>query len=228
MVGIDLLQIHFWLGASLVAFALCLSPNFASARTVAVKVTDQHGEPLPDAVILVPGRVSSAVESEPAIMDQINKQFQPRVLTIEKGRSVSFPNSDNIRHHVYSFSSPKVFELKLYARQPEAPVIFDTPGIVVLGCNIHDSMVGYIVVTDSANWGQTNAEGRASLELSDSIDELRLWHPQQQGDIAATTSVPYNPAFQGDTFAVQISVNPRVEAEPAAGFNNKRFQRYGR
>lgn len=227
MVGNDPLQIHILLCASLVAFALCLSPNLVSARTVVIKVTDQQGQPLSDAVVLVPGARPAAVAAEPAVMDQINKQFQPHVLTIAQGRSVSFPNSDNIRHHVYSFSKPNVFELKLYAKQPEAPVMFDTPGIVVLGCNIHDSMVGYIVVSDSGIWGQTDAEGVTTLELADSVDELRVWHPQQQGDVATTASVPYRHPLGSDRFVLQLSVNPKPEPEAAEGFKNKRFKRYG-
>ena len=84
-----------------------------------------------------------------AVMDQVNKQFLPELLIVQQGQLVNFPNSDNIRHNVYSFSSAKSFQLKLYSGQPKEPIIFDTQGVVVLGCNIHDSMVGYIYVAKS-------------------------------------------------------------------------------
>jgi plastocyanin len=90
-------------------------------------------------------------------------QFSPMVIAVEQGQSVNFPNSDNIRHHVYSFSKAKRFETKLYANKPEAPVVFNQPGLVVLGCNIHDSMVGYIFVSPWQDFGVSNIHGVANI-----------------------------------------------------------------
>ncbi|GLQ32573.1 hypothetical protein GCM10007876_30520 [Litoribrevibacter albus] len=114
----------------------------------------------------------------PSIMDQINKAFVPDVLVISKDSLVEFPNSDNIRHHVYSFSKPKPFELRLYSGKPEAPIRFENPGIVVLGCNIHDSMVGYIYVADNNTTYQSNHRGRVQIEaLPDALERVYIWHP---------------------------------------------------
>jgi hypothetical protein len=100
------------------------------------------------------------------------------VLAVRSGTRVAFPNSDNIRHHVYSFSPAKHFELRLYQGTPSEPVLFDKPGAVVLGCNIHDWMVGYVYVTDDPWFAVSDAQGRVQL---DSVPvgsyAVSLWHP---------------------------------------------------
>ena len=83
-------------------------------------------------------------EEEPAIMNQIDKQFAPHVLVVQSGTDISFPNADNLFHHVYSFSPTKQFELKLYKEFTAEPLRFEQAGIVDIGCNIHDWMLGYI------------------------------------------------------------------------------------
>ena len=112
------------------------------------------------------------------VMDQVNKTFVPYVLVVPVNSLVSFPNSDDIRHHVYSFSPAKTFELKLYAGRPKKPVLFDTKGVVVLGCNIHDSMVGYIYVTDKKDVYLTNEKGEVVLDRDLPLNtQLKVWHP---------------------------------------------------
>jgi plastocyanin len=91
--------------------------------------------------------------------------------------AVDFPNSDQVRHQVYSFSGAKKFELALYAGRPQAPVIFERAGLVTLGCNIHDNMLGYIWVTDSLWYGQSDASGRLQLhDLAAGAYTVRIWH----------------------------------------------------
>lgn len=92
-------------------------------------------------------------------MDQIDERFVPELLVIQTGSSVDFPNSDAVLHHVYSFSEAKTFELPLFHGKGYPPVLFDRPGLVVVGCNIHDHMVGYILVVDSPLHGVTDADG---------------------------------------------------------------------
>ncbi len=67
-------------------------------------------------------------------------------------------------HHVYSFSEAKTFELALYKGNAHPPLVFDRPGVVVLGCNIHDSMLGYILVVDTPHFASTDAAGALSLD----------------------------------------------------------------
>lgn len=155
---------------SFLVFSACLS-----AETVTLTLTDAQGALLPDAVVMLPETHHSG-SGRTQIMDQLNTAFVPHVLAVHSGDRVLFPNSDNIRHHVYSFSEAKPFELKLYSGKPEAPVAFDNPGLVVLGCNIHDSMLGYILVTDAAVYGVTDADGKVTLEVPEGVDKLHIWH----------------------------------------------------
>jgi len=192
------------LGLRLCIIHVLLVVAFNSLATdFVVEVVDQNGDPISDAVVvnlasiisnnkgtvnkgavegLVDDVVNSSTEgaenSESAVMDQVNKSFVPHVLAVEKGRSVSFPNSDNIRHHVYSFSQAKRFVIKLYANRPKAPVVFDTAGVVVLGCNIHDSMIGYIFVSKWSDYVVSDKQGSAVLGQQEEMPEkILVWHP---------------------------------------------------
>ncbi|MFY8275376.1 methylamine utilization protein [Pseudoalteromonas sp. SSDWG2] len=157
------------------------TPLFAFASTV-IKVVDQHGKPVNDAVIEIraSGAHTAHTLAQPAIMDQVNKAFAPHVLVVPKESYVSFPNSDDIRHHVYSFSKAKPFELKLYSGQPKQPLRFEQSGVVVLGCNIHDAMVGYVYVYEGQYANKTNADGQVELpiDINDNT-QMWLWHPRQ-------------------------------------------------
>jgi hypothetical protein len=81
------------------------------------------------------------------------------VLVVPVRSTVQFPNSDAVSHQVYSFSSARRFQLPLYRGKPYPPVTFDQPGVVTLGCNIHDNMLAYIVVTAAPFFGRTGADG---------------------------------------------------------------------
>lgn len=154
----------------------------AEAPLLNVKIVDVNGKALPDAVLELPASTAAAgahgaVNMHPVSMDQVNVQFSPRVLLITQGQRVFFPNSDNIRHHVYSFSAAKTFEIKLYAENPGEPIVFDSPGIVVLGCNIHDSMIGYIYVADSGQAAKSDDNGLLTIETAADVQTVSVWHP---------------------------------------------------
>ncbi|KZY36039.1 hypothetical protein A3752_04500 [Oleiphilus sp. HI0081] len=144
-----------------------------------VLVLDQNGKPVKDAYVAIPEGNIEQAEETPAIMDQLDIAFVPHVLAIDQGQAVVFPNSDNIRHHVYSFSQPKKFEIKLYQGVPEQPITFNQPGLVALGCNIHDSMLGYIYVSPWPNYGVSDESGK--LTFSQTAEELLIWHPRLEG-----------------------------------------------
>lgn len=144
-------------------------------------VTVEGVEDASDAVVTVAPKQGGPVtaSAKTAVMDQVNKQFVPHVLPVRVGTAVSFPNSDDIRHHVYSFSEPKRFELKLYSGTPSKPVVFDRPGTVALGCNIHDRMLGYIRVVETPYFGMPGADGRISFEdLPAGEYRVEVWHPR--------------------------------------------------
>lgn len=155
-------------------------PAPASAAALVVSFTDAAGAPLADAVALLePAAGKVAVKPMPdAEIAQIRRQFNPRVTLVTTGTRVSFPNFDTVRHHVYSFSPVKTFELKLYSGVPGLPVVFDKPGVAVLGCNIHDTMAAWVVVADTPWSARSNAGGQASIEsIPPGAYRLRVWHP---------------------------------------------------
>lgn len=146
------------------------------ARPVSVQVFDALGQPVAGAVLSLAGK-PNGTSADVAVMDQINKQLSPAVLAVATGTAVSFPNRDDIRHQVYSFSSAKRFELRLYEGTPSAPVTFDEPGLVVLGCNIHDWMLGYVYVTDDPWFAVSDEQGRIQLNVPAGQYPSPLWHP---------------------------------------------------
>jgi plastocyanin len=166
-------------GLSLVCGAM---PGFAAELQVLVK--DHHGKLVADAVVLAtPLDPKSALHAKPPMneVDQVDKQFVPYVKPIFVGSKVSFPNSDKIRHQVYSFSPAKRFELPLYGGTDAAPVVFDKPGVVVLGCNIHDWMVGYIYVSETPFYAKTEVAGTATIDdMPPGEYTIRLWHPSME------------------------------------------------
>ena len=163
----------------LLAATLFFSQGVLGAN-IDLVIQDQHGQPLKDAVVELYKATKSERTTLPvAVMDQVHKAFLPDLLVVQKGQQVNFPNSDNIRHHVYSFSQAKPFQLKLYSGQPKEPVIFDQQGVVVLGCNIHDSMVGYIYVANSEHVYKTNNTGKLTLDITSLPTTLSVWHALQ-------------------------------------------------
>ena len=154
----------------------------AQAATLQVLVHDGAGKPLPGAAVFLESKEARAASRPAAGVEivQVSRQFQPSVTVVPVGTSVSFPNRDTVRHHVYSFSPVKKFEIKLYVGTPAAPVVFDQPGIAVLGCNIHDTMAAWVVVVESPHHGVTGADGRAQLaQVPVGNYRLRTWHPAQ-------------------------------------------------
>lgn len=178
--------------ASLLILSTLLAIHSVAAATVEIHVQNQLGEPLSNAVI---EQVSLPLATTPpaiATIDQVKKQFSPQQLVIQQGQQVTFPNSDNIRHHVYSFSEGNAFELKLYSGRTANPVTFSQHGVVVLGCNIHDSMVGYLYVAAHPTT-TTDTTGNAMLP-TEGTQLLTIWHSLQQ---------------QGPEFRTQLTVNPQ-------------------
>jgi len=156
-------------------------PFAAFAASLDVSVKNKQGEMVKDAVVYVttaPGNGSQAKGGK-AIIDQRDKEFIPYVIPLKTGTAVRFPNHDNIRHHVYSFSSSKKFEIPLYKGTPAKPIVFDKPGIVVLGCNIHDWMSAYVFVSDTPFFSVTAEDGTGRIgNLSPGTYEVQVWHPR--------------------------------------------------
>jgi plastocyanin len=164
-------------------------PMLASAATLDALVRTPAGKPLADAaVVLEP--LGAAPRQAPknlahAVIEQRGAEFSPYLTVVQTGTAVDFPNNDTVRHHVYSFSQPKRFEIKLYAGKPGQPITFDKPGEVVIGCNIHDWMEAYVLVVESPYFGKTGADGQVHVaSLPAGRYRLQLWHPLQKAQAA--------------------------------------------
>ena len=162
------------------AFGLCHNLH---AGSLDVTVKDGNDALVSDAVVYAKGRAAtSAPGKKRAVIDQRDKQFIPYVTALQVGTSVLFPNNDNIRHHVYSFSPAKKFELPLYAGVPAEPVTFDKEGFVTLGCNIHDWMIAYVAVLATPYFQVTGKEGRVRLkDLPPGQYIVEVWQPSLKG-----------------------------------------------
>jgi plastocyanin len=185
----------------------------ATAGDLSVRVTGKDGQPVPGVVVFVKqagvARDASR-QPESAVMDQRDVRFVPHVLVVEKGASVEFPNSDDVAHHVYSFSRPNNFVLPLYKGTPPAPVLLEFDGVVTLGCNIHDGMLGYIVVVDTNVFGTTDESGATALTIDDDASsyDVSIWSPRIRDSrdplVQSVTAVPSD----GITFSLKKSLRP--------------------
>ena len=173
--------VRAWVASLCVLAVLQGQSTDVHAASLSVLASDPAGKPVEGAVVFLEATGDQAAPALPQsklVMDQIDKRFVPRVLVVPVGALVSFPNSDNIRHHVYSFSDALRFELPLYAGTPAAPVRFHQAGVVTLGCNIHDWMRGYLVVVPTALFALTGADGIARIEAVPAGPwRVMGWHP---------------------------------------------------
>ena len=196
--------LHGWHAAALLG---ALSTQ-AIGGVVTVAVATPSGATPQDTVIMFdPLDAKPPADHDAVVIDQLDKRFVPRVSVVRTGTAITFPNSDRIRHQVYSFSAAKTFSLKLYAGAPQTPVIFDQPGLVVLGCNIHDNMVAFVGVVDSPYFAKTTDSGTASLNVPAGRYRMRAWHPNALAAI---------PAREITVAAAPLSLSLSVDVDAAS------------
>ena len=169
------------LPAALVAAALTRAACIPAA-TLVISVQSPDGHALAGAVVTArpldaPGKRPAPVH---AVMDQVDRAFAPDLLVIPVGSTVEFPNSDSVSHQIYSFSQPKRFKLPLYHGKPYPPVPFDQAGVVTLGCNIHDDMLAYLLVTDAPWFGRTDKSGAWVADVPRGRYRVSIWHPRMR------------------------------------------------
>ena len=184
-----------------------LFPTMACAATVDVSVRGPDGRPLDDAVVMVESARAPSGPIRfpwPMVMAQQNIAFSPHVLIVPVGATVTFPNRDRVRHHVYSFSKAKKFDIKLYGRDETRSETFDKPGVVALGCNIHDTMSGFIVVVDTPYVAQTDAQGHVRLEgVLEGAGRVTVWSPSIH---AAGNELTQPITISGANYATTLTV----------------------
>jgi plastocyanin len=164
--------------------------GMAHAASQQVTVINESGQGVPQAVVSVMVKGAQTNGAGTVVdMAQRDKRFAPSVVAIQVGGSVNFPNFDTVRHHVYSFSNTRKFEIKLYTGTPTAPVVFDKPGTATLGCNIHDTMLGYVHVVETPYYGITDASGKVTIELPAGEHKARIWTPAMGESTLPTEAV---------------------------------------
>lgn len=197
-----------------------------AAATLEVSVVDEQGKPIANVAVYAsaPNEPVKREGRPVAIMDQQNHRFVPHVLVVQAGTEVTFPNSDTVSHHVYSFSPTKPFELPLYKGDVHPPVTFEKAGIVVVGCNIHDSMLGYIRVVDTPRFAVTNEQGVALLDGMPSGDYVvEAWTPRvRPAELPAAQHV----AVGSSDVAAEFRITGRLAPAHQHGSSSLTWDRY--
>ncbi|PHR66352.1 MAG: hypothetical protein COA51_01590 [Idiomarina sp.] len=189
--------------------------------TLTVTVLDRNQQPLALAVVSINGVESANQTSTVAIMDQVDRLFVPYVLVVRENSQVKFPNSDNIRHQVYSFSEVKPFELPLYSNREAPEIRFEQSGIVVLGCNIHDHMQAYIYVSPHELSRQTDNAGQVMLPAGAS--NVHIWYPSLTDTVTDEMVVPL---VEGQTqLTVTLPIQAQQQNPPPVSALQQRFNR---
>lgn len=217
--------LHLVRNVGLAAAGLVVVAHCAAAQ-ISVSVKDQTGQPVADAVVyanIISGTTPNRPKREISI-EQINKEFVPLVSVIQTGTLVNFPNRDKVRHHVYSFSPAKTFEIKLYSGVPGKPIMFEKAGEVVLGCNIHDSMLAYMLVVDTPIFAKTDKRGIALLDgLSVGEVEVHIWYPGAASSASTAPKKITLNASDAATLAFTFSLNPASPAAPKPKQGNEAY-----
>lgn len=204
--------------ATCVTFAMLACSLTGRAGDLTISVADRDGHGVAEVVVTATpsaGAPPAAADPKSSVMDQRNLAFLPRVLVVGVGTRVDFPNNDAVSHQVYSFSPAKRFQLPLYKGEFHPPVTFDQAGLVVLGCNIHDSMVGYIYVTPAPHFGTTSATGRLTFKQVPKGDyQVAIWSPfiaDAPGSLSHTVHVEGD---ESTSFVLAAALRAQPEPKP--------------
>jgi plastocyanin len=190
----------------------------ASASGVTVQVQDMSGKPLPDVVVYAEPESGAAPRPlKPGVIEQRGLKFVPLVTAVQTGSLISFPNNDRVRHHIYSFSAPHKFDQKLYSGTTAAPQLFDKPGVVVLGCNIHDKMLAYVKVVDTPYFAKTDAAGAARIEIPAAGKyTLKAWHYAAVGGQTAEQPLLVKAGDALSPAEFKLAIKPPSDADAAS------------
>lgn len=207
-----------------IAYVLALSGGFlkaagALAASIVVAVQTSDGRPLAGAVLTIHALGGADHPAVPvhAVMDQVDRTFVPDLVVIPAGSTVEFPNSDSVSHQIYSFSAAHRFQLPLYRGKPYPPVHFDQAGLVTLGCNIHDSMLAYVLVTDAPYFGRTDAAGSWSADVPRGNYRVTVWHPRMHEGAELEREMMIG---EGDRAALTLRLAKPLQPAPLGGHHS--------
>jgi len=196
------MNISLFVTRCLLCFFLTLSWS-VSAQHITIRVLDEQQNPVEFAVVYI-NEILPKVTDHSVVIDQVDKEFIPYVTVVQRGSAINFPNNDEIRHQVYSFSKSMQFELPLYSGNPSSPVVFDNSGVVAMACNIHDWMKAYVYVVDTNKFAISNKAGQAVLtNLTKGSYEVVVWHPKaKQSELLNMQQIEVGEADQELVFTV--------------------------
>ena len=207
------MRIAHWL-----TLTLALAATAAHAGGLKVRLLDQHGKPVADAVVtLLPQDPARAPAYKPEVkfIDQKNLTFIPYIEIFRPGDTVVFRNSDGTRHHVYSFSPAKAFEFVLAPGESSAPLTLDKIGVIAVGCNIHDGMIAYLYVSGAPWIAHSGADGVVAFDdLPPGAYTVRVWQPRlrpSQPDLAQSVTVVGASSPQTVKFELPLLPDPRLQ-----------------
>ncbi|HMS27358.1 MAG TPA: plastocyanin/azurin family copper-binding protein [Burkholderiaceae bacterium] len=214
--------------AFLAVFVPATTLSLAAALTV--NVVDKDGKATPDAVVFISTTSATTAKSslpKASTITQTNMQFLPAVTVVQPGSKITFTNNDPWDHHVrgsaagaaqFGKNDENGFALRLagkslFSSAKSSVVSLDKPGVVLLGCHIHGSMVGHIVVSDTPWATKTDASGNAVFnDLPDGAVTVKVWHAAQFVDLKPTqTTLSATPS----QIKMQLTVTPPPRRTPA-------------
>ena len=207
--------------ACIFGFALAGGGRAEPARTgdVSFKVIDHKGGPIADAVVsLVPLDAPAKITppAEPLEIAQSGQEFSTFVTPVVVGSTVIFPNADKVSHQVYSLSPTKKFALSLYKPGESGTVVFDRPGVVALGCNIHDWMLAYVVVLETPFFAKTASNGSTVVAVPFGHYRVEVWHARLAKNESIEINVAPEIGSPSFTFTVDLKPDRRIRRAPNA------------
>jgi plastocyanin len=204
-----------------VATVLMIGALPAHAGRVVIEVVDTSGHPVADAVVSLapmPGGTARSTPPATRYVDQKDETFLPYVTAMHPGDSVIFRNSDNTRHHVYSFSDMVKFEYMLGPGENSPALLLNSPGNAAVGCNIHDQMLTYLYVTKDPEMATTDAQGRASIEgVIAGQYRAHAWHPQLRPGV----TLPIQGVTVSDATPATIRFNLALLPDPRGAMDRE-------
>lgn len=198
--------------AYLFLFGVMFAANVIAAEyNGTVQLTDKGNAAAPEeyadvVIYFIPAPPMNAEASAPKVAEvrMENKGFMPRVLPITAGTQVDFPNFDPILHNAFSTSTNNSFDLGFYGGGEKKSHAFDRPGLVRIYCNVHHSMVGYILVLNTPHYTSPSSSGEFVLkDLPTAPGELYLWHPR--ADVIKRSIDLAQPADQTGVYPLDLT-----------------------
>jgi plastocyanin len=203
--------------SALLVACSCCTVN-ATAAALTVQVLDSNGAGLADAVIYAEPESGQAPRTMASgEIAQKGLKFIPLVTVVQTGSKIFFPNNDKVRHHIYSYSPAHKFDQKLYSGEAAAPQLFDKPGTVVLGCNIHDKMLAFVKVVDTPYFAKTDAGGAVRLDLPAGKYTVKAWHYNTVGGLTPEQPVQFKTGDAPAPLAFRLTMKQGAVDPDAAG-----------